>query len=198
MRFKDLERWDTTYNQSKAINLDSSNNAESTKIKYPLVALGQICTLEYGKALPEKKRVVGEFPVLGSNGIVGYHNEFIAQAPTIIIGRKGSAGKVTYIEKNCFPIDTTFYVRLNKDCDTKFLYFVLRELNLDNQQVGIGVPGINRSNVYKIKIPLPPLETQKEIVAFVEQKTAHISHLTQERTTLQNSIELNLQKMLVE
>ena len=78
------------------------------------VRLDKIISLEYGKALQESKRIEGIYPVMGSNGIVGYHNEYLVKAPAIIVGRKGSAGKVTFIDKNCYPIDTTFYV-LNKE-----------------------------------------------------------------------------------
>ncbi|WP_422863123.1 restriction endonuclease subunit S [Brachyspira hyodysenteriae] len=59
----------------------------------------------------QKKRILGEYPVYGSNGIVGYHNNFLVEAPNIIVGRKGSAGEVNFANKNFTPIDTTFYVK---------------------------------------------------------------------------------------
>ena len=36
--------------------------------------LGNILTLNYGWSLPEKKRIPGEVPVYGSNGVVGTHD----------------------------------------------------------------------------------------------------------------------------
>ena len=44
--------------------------------------------LIYGKSLPKGERKGGKYPVYGSNGIVGYHNEPIIKGPGIIIGRK--------------------------------------------------------------------------------------------------------------
>jgi type I restriction enzyme M protein len=127
--------------------------------------LGAVLTLEYGKALNEKDRIKGEYPVVGSNGIVGYHNSFITPNPTIIIGRKGSAGKVNYFEKKCFPIDTTYFVELKSESELKFIYHKLTVLNLEGLSKGAGVPGLNRNDVYGLKIQLPQLETQKQIVA---------------------------------
>ena len=100
--------------------------------KYEVVPFKEVCTLEYGASLPKRKRISGHYPVMGSNGITDYHNEFLVEGPAIIVGRKGSAGQVTYIEDNCFPIDTTYYVRIqDEECtDIRYLYHVLKEMNL--------------------------------------------------------------------
>src|SRR6266536_4192706 len=78
--------------------------------KWPMVDFNKVCTLEYGAALPDRNRVPCEFPVVGSNGITGWHNDFLIKGPAIIVGRKGSAGEVVWVDNNCFPIDTTYYV----------------------------------------------------------------------------------------
>ena len=109
--------------------------------------------------------------MVGSNGITGYHKEYIVAGPSIIVGRKGSAGEVTLIVDNCFPIDTTYYVKQTNpaESDITFLYWVLKSLNLPELRGGAGIPGLNRSDVYDThQIPLPPLEVQKEIVAEIE------------------------------
>ncbi|WP_180322847.1 restriction endonuclease subunit S [Helicobacter winghamensis] len=137
--------------------------------------IGNVLSLEYGKALQENKRIKGDYPVMGSNGIVGYHNEYFVESPAIIVGRKGSAGKITYIEKNCYPIDTTFYVKRKKQYNLKLLYFVLQNLNLEKMQLGIGVPGVNRNDIYTIKIPLPPIEAQEKIVSAIDSVESQIA-----------------------
>ena len=138
---------------------------------FPLRRFEDVCTLEYGSSLPKDKRVDGPYPVVGSNGITGYHNEYIVEGPAIIIGRKGSAGEVSLIEKNCFPIDTTFYVKQSNpsETDIRYLYALLKTLNLSELKGGAGIPGLNRSDVYNTyQIPFPPVEVQKEIVAEIE------------------------------
>ncbi|MFC3846957.1 restriction endonuclease subunit S [Helicobacter baculiformis] len=148
---------------------------------WDFVKLGAVCSLEYGKALQENRRKEGTYPVMGSNGIVGYHNTYLVKAPCIIVGRKGSAGKVTYSEKDCYPIDTTFYVETKLPYNIKLLYFVLQGLELEKSRIGIGVPGINRNDIYSLKIPLPPLQAQEHIVGV-------IARIEQERTALENTM----------
>ena len=138
---------------------------------YELIPFEKICTLEYGTSLPKKKRVDGPYPVMGSNGISGYHNEYLIEGPAIIIGRKGSAGEVTYINSNCFPIDTTYHVHIidTNRTDILYLYHLLKTLDLPSLRGGAGIPGLNRQDVYnKYKLPLPPLDVQQEIVGEIE------------------------------
>jgi type I restriction enzyme M protein len=138
---------------------------------YPLVPFKEVCTLEYGISLPKQDRVEGPYPVLGSNGVTGHHNTFYIEGPVIVVGRKGSAGEVTYVAENCTPIDTTYYVKVVNPtvCDVRYLYQVLCTLNLQSFKGGAGIPGLNRNDVYEAcKIPLPPLEVQHQIVAEIE------------------------------
>jgi type I restriction enzyme M protein len=142
------------------------------KPEWEMVELGSVCEFEYGKALKEENRINGDYPVFGSNGIVGYHNDYIVEAPFIIIGRKGSAGTVHYSFKNGFPIDTTFFVKLKNENIIKqiFLYYLLLQMDLKNVNVQAGVPGLNRNDAYKLKIPLPPVSEQDAIVAQIEKE----------------------------
>jgi restriction endonuclease S subunit len=127
--------------------------------------LGEICDFKYGKALKQEDRVIGPYPVFGSNGIVGYHNSFIVSAPFIVIGRKGTAGSVIYSDVNGYPIDTTFYVdTVKKPINIKYLSLAMKYLCFNSISSQTGVPGLSRDDAYTEKIPLPPVEIQKQIV----------------------------------
>ena len=156
--------------------------------------LGNILSLEYGKNLPIAKRIKGEYPVVGSNGVIGYHNTYFVKSPCIIVGRKGSAGKVTWINKDCYPIDTTFYVVLKKNAILKFIYYQLKVLNL--QGGGTGVPGINRNEIYKVTIPLPPIQKQKQIMTQIEFIENKIEKNNQKLNSLKNKKEEILREYL--
>jgi len=139
--------------------------------EWEMVEFQKVCTLEYGKGLPKKERKEGPYPVMGSNGRCGVHNDFLIEGPSIIVGRKGSAGEVVWEEENNFPIDTTYYIKLinQQTTNLKFIYHILKSFDLGNVKGGAGIPGLNRNDVYtKYKIPLPPLEIQKQIVAEIE------------------------------
>lgn len=164
--------------ENKADKLFSQIKASKNEITKHLILslkssekrIGDILTLEYGSPLTERDRIDGEYPVVGSNGIVGYHNQFTVKGPTIIVGRKGSAGKVAWIEKDNYPIDTTFYVKkINEEVDYKFLYYILRDINLEKLVLGVGVPGLNRNDVYNQICKFPPFKEQQKIVIEIEK-----------------------------
>jgi type I restriction enzyme S subunit len=125
--------------------------------------VGEHIELVYGDGLPERKRKGGQYPVYGSNGIVGFHNQYLVAAPGIIIGRKGTVGRVALSRNNFWPIDTTYYVRLKGEGDIYFWYYFLQTLNLDQMNSHTAVPGLNKDNVYGVACKIPPLSTQKKI-----------------------------------
>lgn len=137
-----------------------------------------VCTFTYGDSLANEGRIEGDIPVYGSNGIVGYHDKAITHRPCIIIGRKGSFGKVNYSEISCFPIDTTYFVDdRSAKCDLKWLNYVLPLLELDKFSNDTGVPGLNREEAHDKRIPIPDQALQRAIASFLDRKTAQIDGL---------------------
>ncbi len=132
--------------------------------QFEYINLGKIISLEYGSGLTDQQRIEGEYPVMGANGIVGYHNKFLIEGPSIIIGRKGSAGEINFIEENNYPIDTCFYVKLLKEQNIVYFQYLLIFLQLKRLTLFKGVPGLNRYDVYDVKIPNIPLKAQQKIV----------------------------------
>jgi len=126
--------------------------------------LGDLVELCYGKGLKEGKRIPGKYPVLGSNGVVGYHNEFLVEGPGIVIGRKGTLGVVNYVEENFFPIDTTFYIKSKTNLGKLFFeYFLLKEFAFEDMNSDSAVPGLNRDIAESIELFIP---IQKSIMDF--------------------------------
>ena len=126
--------------------------------------LGELLALEYGSSLPEDQRIDGPFPVVGSNGVVGYHNASLIDGPAIVIGRKGSAGEISWIENACFPIDTTFYVKLRRPSDRlDFIKSLLEMHRLPDLVSPGGVPGLNRDDVQVVRTAIPKPEEQQKI-----------------------------------
>lgn len=144
-----------------------------------------IASLEYGNSLSEDDREEGDVPVYGSNGIVGKHSKNITGSPAIIIGRKGSYGKVSYSEAPCFPIDTTYYIdpSLTKE-NIRWLYYLLSSINLDEITFDTGVPGLSREFAYSKIIPLPTPKEQTVIATFLDHKTTKIDELIKENEKL--------------
>ncbi len=127
------------------------------------VYIGDLLELNYGKSLPKNRRLEGNVPVYGSGGISGFHNEPLVNGPGIIIGRKGTVGSIYYEKKPFFPIDTTYYIVENQHYNLRFLYYFLQTLSLDKMNSHSAVPGLNRDQVYKLKVSIPPIHEQKRI-----------------------------------
>jgi type I restriction enzyme, S subunit len=146
--------------------------------------LGDEIELFYGKSLPKEGRHGGQFPVYGSNGIVGYHDEFFVQGPGLVIGRKGSCGEVHYVPSDFWPIDTTYYVKLKKEHNLLFIFYYLKTLRLNEMNSHSTIPGLNRDLVYRLEGRFPPLPEQKKIavVLFKIQAAIEIQESLIQRT----------------
>ncbi|MCY4047654.1 MAG: restriction endonuclease subunit S, partial [Candidatus Dadabacteria bacterium] len=136
---------------------------KKTPTGWNVVKLGNELELLYGKSLKKDSREGGHYPVYGSNGIVGFHNQKAVTGPGIIVGRKGSIGKVHYSKKDFYPIDTTYYVSLKNPHNTLFIFYLLTYLKLDTMNAHSTIPGLNRKQVYSIETYFPPLSQQKRI-----------------------------------
>jgi len=146
------------------------------------VKLKRLTQFLYGDSLSNENRIEGEVPVYGSNGITGYHNKAISNAPCIVIGRKGSFGKINYSEVLCFPIDTTYFIdNTATNNDIRWLYFALQTLNLDSISKDSAVPGLSREDAYdRITLSPPPCE-QQSIADYLDKKTALIDSLVEKK-----------------
>jgi type I restriction enzyme S subunit len=137
------------------------------------VALGEICQFKYGRSLPEASRADGDVPVYGSNGPVGFHNKAITQGPTIVIGRKGSFGEISFSPAPCWPIDTTYYVDSTATAaDLRWLAYRLSALGLTRLNRAAAIPGLNREDAYRQRLMLPPASEQRRIAEVLDRADA--------------------------
>ncbi len=142
------------------------------------VTLGEFTPFTYGKGLRTDDRIPsGDVPVIGSNGIIGFHDTPLTVGPTIVIGRKGTVGAVHYSPIPCWPIDTTFFITGDDPDLLKFRYYALKVLPLQEMNSDSAVPGLNRDNAHACLVRVPDEAEQRAI--------AHVLG------TLDDKIELN-------
>lgn len=139
--------------------------------------LGEFINLQRGYDLPQKKRSSGNIPIISSSGESGCHTEAKVRAPGVITGRYGTLGKVFFIEKDFWPLNTTLWVSDFKGNDPKFISYFLKTIDFSSCSDKAAVPGVNRNHLHQLHVQIPPLPIQKEI--------AHILG------TLDDKIELN-------
>ena len=147
------------------------------------IILGNVLELAYGKSLPAKSRSGDGYPVYGSNGEIGKHKQKLVNGPFIIVGRKGSYGEITWSDSSGWPIDTTYYVVLKIKSNLKFIFYLLQTLGLNQLNRSTAIPGLNREDAYKLKINLPSIQEQNEIVRRVEQLFAYADKIEQQVNT---------------
>lgn len=125
---------------------------------------GEEISLEYGKALRGYSSEGGRYRVYGSNGPIGWHPEFLAQGPGVILGRKGAYRGVEYCPDPFFVIDTAYYVvPKSRDLDMRWLYYAIKHHKLGEIDDGSPIPSTTRSAVYVRELEIPPLPEQKAI-----------------------------------
>ena len=125
--------------------------------------LENILELAYGKALKKTERTNGDYPVYGSGGVDGTHNEYLVKGPGIIVGRKGTVGSLHWENKDFYPIDTVFFVKPKEYYSLVYCYQLLKTLGLENMNTDAAVPGLNRNNAYRLEVVTP---TQSIITKF--------------------------------
>jgi type I restriction enzyme S subunit len=137
------------------------------------VLLGDEIELAYGKGLPQRDRIPGPYPVFGSNGQVDTHKEALIKSPGVIVGRKGSVGEVVWSDKDFWPIDTTYYLKLKKPGNIRYWYYQLKALGLEKLNSHSAIPGLNREVAYaKEVIERSPSEQDKiaDILGKLDEK----------------------------
>ena len=107
----------------------------------------------------------GRYPIYGSGGIMGYSNEFICQADTVIIGRKGNINKPIYVDEPFWNVDTAFGLEAKKDILLpKYLYYFCLRFDFEKLNKAVTIPSLTKADLLKIELELPTIEDQADIV----------------------------------
>lgn len=147
--------------ETAALFPDSFEDSPLGKIPkgWRVLTIGDVCEFAYGKSLKKEIRHPGSVPVYGSNGQVGWHDKTLVKGPGIVVGRKGNPGVVTWVSKDFFPIDTTFYIVLKGPIlSMYYLFHALSSIDLASLGADSAVPGLNRNIAYMTKILVPSIE----------------------------------------
>ena len=130
--------------------------------------LGECLELQRGYDLTSSQMQDGEVAVVGSNGIIGYHNSQRGNSPCITVGRSGSVGKVHYYEQQTWAHNTALFVKNFKGNNPKYLYYLLKNLHLDNifEKGSSVIPSLDRKLVHSLVVPFhKEINDQRKIVA---------------------------------
>jgi type I restriction enzyme S subunit len=131
--------------------------------KVSLKRLGDIVNFKRGYDLPSYNRRDGQYPILSSSGISGYHAEYKIEGEGLVTGRYGTLGEVYYINGKYWPHNTALYVTDFKGNHPKYVYYLMKCLGNLKTSDKSTVPGINRNDLHEIVIPYIEPKYQKPI-----------------------------------
>ena len=139
--------------------------------------LSELVEIKYGK--DHKHLADGVIPVYGSGGIMRFAETHLYDRESILIPRKGTLSNLFYLDKPFWSVDTMFYTKIKNGVHGKYLYYLLKSMDLASMNVGSAVPSLTTEVLNKVEISLPDLPTQRQIAQIL--------------TSLDDKIELNLQ-----
>ncbi|MEA8999654.1 N-6 DNA methylase [Campylobacter jejuni] len=188
---------------NKAISLNPSNLMQNemsnpfVNSKYELVEFGQLTkSLGKGRRPASFADSNGKYPFIKSSRILEKCNEYDFDIEALIIGDGGSAN-IHYINGKFSSSDHTYiFINNKKNIILKFIYYVINS-NLHILEVGfkgIALKNIAKSFIQSLKIPLPPFEIQKQIVAECEKVEEQYNTIRMSVEEYQNLIKAILQK----
>jgi type I restriction enzyme S subunit len=147
-------------------------------VTWPRAKLKFVVRFGYGDAIPTNEVQDGPVRVFGSNGPYSSFPRSNTGAPAIIVGRKGSYGKINWTSEPCFASDTTFFID-SATCkhELRWAYWLLQTLGLDEGTDEAAVPGLNRETAYNKDVTVPPRSEQRAIADFLDRETARLDAL---------------------
>jgi type I restriction enzyme, S subunit len=125
--------------------------------------LGDIVNFKRGYDLPSYNRVEGDYPIISSSGISGYHSEYKAEGEGLVTGRYGTLGGVYYINGKYWAHNTALYATDFKGNYPKYVYFLMKCLGNLKTSDKSTVPGINRNDLHEIVVPFIDREIQEPL-----------------------------------
>lgn len=150
--------------------------------------LGEVCKIEKGEQLNKEVLLKeGQFPVInGGINPSGFWNDYNYEKNLITISQGGaSAGYVNYVTTNFWAGAHCYVLTTPKEyINYKLLYYIVKnyEKELQSSQVGAGIPSVSSNKLASLKIPIPPIEVQREIVRILDKLTELIDSLKIELT----------------
>ena len=144
--------------------------------------LGEICKVNQGTYIKPDMKIQGEYPVYGGGNVSYYINQYNRE-DDIIVAKDGVSAHCVRYEKNKFFLNHHGWTLICKEQIIKkymFYYLQLIQPELLSIAKGTAQLGINQENFYKLKIPIPSHERQKEIVEYCEYNDTLIKQLEKE------------------
>lgn len=140
--------------------------------------LGDIAIIIHGKNQKDVISEDGQYPIYGSGGnVMGYATDYLCEANTTILGRKGSINNPQFITERFWNVDTAFGIFAKNGNDSKFIYYFIKSIDWSKKNTGTTLPSLTQQVVKSVELSVPPLAEQERIVERLDAAFAQIDEL---------------------
>ena len=160
------------------------------------VELGDVCDVVSGKNQKNVENPNGKYPIYGSGGIFGYADDYLCEAGTTVIGRKGTINSPIYVNQKFWNVDTAFGISTLNNIDSKYIHYLCVGFDFKKLDKSTTIPSLAKRDIVKIKFPLAPLPEQRAIAAKIEQLFSELDNGIANLKTAKSKLEIYRQAIL--
>ena len=145
----------------------------------------------------EAKDIEHPYPCYGGNGLRGYVSESNRNGSYPIIGRQGAlCGNINFAEDEFYATEHAVVVETFANTDVLWCMYALIQLNLNQYATATAQPGLSVKTISDVKVPLPPINEQKNIVSAVNTWFRYIDNIEQDKSEIESYIKQTKSKIL--
>ena len=149
----------------------------------------EVLEIKNGKSQRTVESSKGKYPIYGSGGMMGYANDYICDADTVIIGRKGSINNPIYVTERFWNVDTAFGLSAKRELLLpRYLFYFCKKFDFEKLNKTVTIPSLTKTDLLKIKIDLPVISKQQDVVDRLSKIEAVIELRKQELSALDELI----------
>ncbi len=131
----------------------------------------------------------GKYPIYGSGGIIGRANDFICDAGTVVIGRKGNINTPIFVNEPFWNVDTAFGLVAHRDVILpKYLFYFCINFDFERLNTTVTIPSLTKANLLQVDISVPHMDKQQYVVNLLDTVFRLIDLRQQELQNLDNLV----------
>lgn len=165
---------------------------------YPIRKWNDVLSIISGKNQKVVADSSGQYPIYGSGGIMGYANNYLCEAGTTIIGRKGTINRPIFVNERFWNVDTAFGVFPGEMLHPKFLFYFCQSFNFKALDKSTTIPSLAKRDLLNIEMPVPSFPEQEHIISRIEELFSQLDASVAELKTAKERLKVYRQAVLKE
>ena len=139
-----------------------------------------VLDIRNGRNQRQVENANGKYPIYGSGGVMGRATDFICDAGTVVIGRKGSINNPIFVDEPFWNVDTAFGLVAHRDVLLpKYLFYFCANFDFERLNTTVTIPSLTKANLLQIEINVPDMDEQRHVVSVLD-KICRLTDLQQQ------------------